>query len=672
MAEKVEIDLEIKDNVKSLKAQLREAQAEVAALSEKFGATSREAVQAAKKAAELKDAIGDAKALTDAYNPDAKFNALTQSLSGVLNGFQAFEGALGLVGVEGEAVQETLLKVQSAMALAEGVNGVMESVESFKTLTTQIGNLSIVQKASTALQWLWNAAMNASPIGAITLAITALIAVGYKLISFFQESAAENERLTKSIDKHSAALKKQQQQIERSAEKQESYNNFVYDYAKASGKSAEELRKLALKHQEEELALARKNSELAKSTYLREKDILATMVAAGADEELIKKQREVAVQARENATKAREEAAKEAKELQELRRQQMVDRQQELTDAKRDAEEKRKQEAEDAADRRKRAKENAEAEAERKKQEDEKNLTEEERKLKEAQDLRDRANEERIKKQDEYDQLQRELIKDDQEKEIAELVFAYEQKFAAASENAELEKELEEALKADIAAINEKYRKEEEAKDEEAAQARKELIDRNREFVYDSANNTLSIISDLSDQSIAKYQSLNKAILDNDKLSDAEKQKMIDANDARAKRAFQIQKAANIASAAMATYQSATSAYQSQFLPIPDPSSPIRGAIAAGLAIATGLANVKKIASTTFEGSAPISGSAPPNQTIPSAGASPTPANFNIVGNAGANPLAGLNEPIKAYVVGAEVTTQQALDNQKVTYATFG
>ena len=48
------------------------------------------------------------------------------------------------------------------------------------------------------------------------------------------------------------------------------------------------------------------------------------------------------------------------------------------------------------------------------------------------------------------------------------------------------------------------------------------------------------------------------------------------------------------------------------------------------------------------------------------------PANFNIVGNAGANPLAALNEPIKAYVVGAEVTTQQALDNQKVTYATFG
>ena len=648
MAEKVEIDLEIKDNVKSLKSQLREAQAEVAALSEKFGATSREAVQAAKKAAQLKDAIGDAKALTDAYNPDAKFNALTQSLSGVLNGFQAFEGALGLVGVEGEAVQETLLKVQSAMALAEGVNGVMESVESFKTLTTQIGNLSIVQKASTALQWLWNAAMNASPIGAITVAITALIVAGYKLISFFQESADAEEKMSKSIDKNSAALKKQQQQIERSSDKQESYNKFVYDYAKASGKSAEELRKLALKHQEEELALARKNSELAKSTYLREKDILATMVAAGADEELIKKQREVAVQARENATKAREEAAQEAKELQELRRQQMVDRQQELTDAKREAEEKRKQEAEDAADRRKRAKENAESEAERKKQEDEKNLSEDERKAKEAQDARDRANEERIKKQDEYDKLQRELIKDEQEKEIADLVFAYEEKFAAASENAELEKELEEALKADIAAINDKYRKEEEAKNQEAAQKELERKEMLQEATFKMAKDGFNLLSGLADLFASE-------------------------DEAKAKRAFNVQTAISIASATVEGIEGTIAAYktaQKSPITLAFPAYPI---VQAGLAAGFAATNIAKIAKTQFNAPAPLTpdgGGGGNNPPAPAA--SPTPANFNIVGNAGANPLAGLNEPIKAYVVGAEVTTQQALDNQKVTYATFG
>ena len=116
MAEKKVIELEVKtDSVGNLKSELRKAQAEVIALAEKFGATSQEAIAAAKRAAELKDAIADAKDLTDAFNPDAKFNALSNSIGGVLNGFQAFEGALGLVGVESEDLQKTLLQVQSAI-----------------------------------------------------------------------------------------------------------------------------------------------------------------------------------------------------------------------------------------------------------------------------------------------------------------------------------------------------------------------------------------------------------------------------------------------------------------------------------------------------------------------------------------------------------------------------
>ena len=119
---------------KSLRAQLREAQQEVATLSDKFGATSREAVEAAKRAAELKDRIGDAKALTDAFNPDAKFKALTSSLSGVAGGFAAVQGAMGLIGNESKAVEATLLKVQSAMALSQGLQALGESMDSFKQL----------------------------------------------------------------------------------------------------------------------------------------------------------------------------------------------------------------------------------------------------------------------------------------------------------------------------------------------------------------------------------------------------------------------------------------------------------------------------------------------------------------------------------------------------------
>jgi hypothetical protein len=135
------VNLQVNDNIDettksvvSLKTQLRLAQAEVAELSDKFGATSREAVEAAKKAAILKDRIGDAKALTDAFNPDAKFNALSSSLGGVASGFAAYQGAMGLVGVESKDLEQQLLKVQSAMAIAQGLQGLGEARDSFKQL----------------------------------------------------------------------------------------------------------------------------------------------------------------------------------------------------------------------------------------------------------------------------------------------------------------------------------------------------------------------------------------------------------------------------------------------------------------------------------------------------------------------------------------------------------
>ena len=139
--EKKIVSLQVNDNIDettksvvSLKTQLRLAQQEVAELSEKFGATSKEAVEAAKKAAILKDTIGDAKTLTDAFNPDAKFKALSSSLSGVASGFAAYQGALGLVGVESKDLEKQLLKVQSAMAIAEGLQGLGEARDSFKQL----------------------------------------------------------------------------------------------------------------------------------------------------------------------------------------------------------------------------------------------------------------------------------------------------------------------------------------------------------------------------------------------------------------------------------------------------------------------------------------------------------------------------------------------------------
>ena len=168
---KVQVDAsDVGKSVGSLKKQLREAQNEVTALSEKFGATSKEAINAAKKAAELKDRIGDAKALTDAFNPDAKFKALTASLSGVAGGFAALQGAVGLFGNKAEAVEKTLLKVQSAMALSQGLQAVGESIDSFKVLGGVIKDS--VSKAFGTLR----SAIISTGIGALVVGLGLLIA----------------------------------------------------------------------------------------------------------------------------------------------------------------------------------------------------------------------------------------------------------------------------------------------------------------------------------------------------------------------------------------------------------------------------------------------------------------------------------------------------------------
>ena len=118
----------------------------------------------------------------------------------------------------------------------------------------------------------------------------------------------------------------------------------------------------------------------------------------------------------------------------------------------------------------------------------------------------------------------------------------------------------------------------------------------------------------------------------------------------------------------MDTYKAATGAYASMVgIPI---AGPILAPIAAGLAVAAGLANVKNISSQQFGGGASAS-SAPSTGSGGSNNQAITP-NFNIIGNQNQTQLAQLNQaPVKAYVVGSDVTTQQMLDKKKIQNATI-
>ena len=199
MAETKTINLEVQSNIGSLRAQLAAAQKEVYLMSEAFGATSKEAAQAALKTAELKDAIADAKNLTDAFNPDAKFTALSNSIGGVLNGFQAYEGAMGLLGVESAELQKTLLKVQSAMALSQGIQGALEAKDSF----VQLG--AVVKNAFSGM----TTAAKAFTVTGIGLLITG---IGV-LIANYDAWFGKGEQVKKQQEAMAEAAKKQRESI---------------------------------------------------------------------------------------------------------------------------------------------------------------------------------------------------------------------------------------------------------------------------------------------------------------------------------------------------------------------------------------------------------------------------------------------------------------------------
>lgn len=170
MAVNETVGINLVADTKSLRSQLREATQELAKLQDTAGASATQIAAAARRAAELKDRIGDAKDTIEAFSPDAKFKAFSQSIQGVAGAFAGAQGALALFGVESENVQKQLLKVQAALALSEGLNTVFSSIDGFKNLA-----LVLRTQVVTAFSTL-RGAIAATGIGALAIGLGLLIA----------------------------------------------------------------------------------------------------------------------------------------------------------------------------------------------------------------------------------------------------------------------------------------------------------------------------------------------------------------------------------------------------------------------------------------------------------------------------------------------------------------
>lgn len=157
-------------SVKSIKTQLREANLELIKAQENFGDYSNEALNAAKKVAQLKDQIQEARETADLFDPGKKFQAFTGVLQTTAAGFAGLQGAVGLFGTESAELEKQLLKVQSALALSEGLSAVKDGAKDFQRLGAII-KTNVVTAFSTL-----RGAIIATGIGALTIAVGLLIA----------------------------------------------------------------------------------------------------------------------------------------------------------------------------------------------------------------------------------------------------------------------------------------------------------------------------------------------------------------------------------------------------------------------------------------------------------------------------------------------------------------
>ena len=636
MAEKKVIELEVKTNAQSLKAQLKEAQTEVQKLSDKFGATSAEAINAAKKAAELKDAIGDAKELTDAFNPDAKFTALSGALSGVASGFAAVEGSLGLVGVESAAVQEQLLKVQSAMALAQGIDGVTSSIQSFKNLGAIIKSTAVVQGILTTAQSLYGVVVGVST-GALKAFRIALAATGIGAVIVLLGVAASAMGLFGDETDETAEKQKRLRDIQKK-------NNDELEKSVELQKKIRAERKGGSSELEGQVAILKASGATAKEVYEAERKAIQEKVN---DLNYVKGYR-----GKLNAEE-REELRKLNVDLIVLGKEYYKEIKDQRADDSADAKEKR-----DAAAAIARA--DKAAELERQRQEAKANL--EAGKLDVIEQLQaieaaenEYYNNKKTARQQDLDDVNNKFF---QLIEAANAYNAEEEKKAAERKDGKKAELLDtttllEAQRAAEKEINDKYDKEKEDAEIEAFKRSKERAEKETQDAkeladakFNIARNTFSVIGDLAKAFAGKSESEQR-------------------------KAFKIQKAANIAGAVMDTYKAANGAYASMSgIPY---VGPFLGAAAAGVAIAAGIANVKNISSQEFGGGANTSAS--PSTSVGGGGGSNNQAitpNFNIIGNQNQTQLAQLNQaPVKAYVVGSDVTTQQMLDKKKIQNATI-
>lgn len=160
---------------------------------------------------------------------------VTGVAAGMVGVFQTVQASLNLIGVESENVEKMIATMQNLMAITQGLTAIEGAIDKYKRLNETIKGLTIVQNlfntsktkgaaastadaaastadaaakgaqtvattAATKATWSLNSAIAANPLGALLIAITAVVAGIIGLTSWMGKLTDKSEDMSKAND----------------------------------------------------------------------------------------------------------------------------------------------------------------------------------------------------------------------------------------------------------------------------------------------------------------------------------------------------------------------------------------------------------------------------------------------------------------------------------------
>jgi hypothetical protein len=207
-------------------------------------------------------------------------NKLVGALGGVAAGAEVATGTIALMGVESEELQLAILKVQGAMALAQGIQGLKEAQGSFKqlgavassTLKRLSSESSLAGKATSALGPVWEAvglsgetALSGIRAGIAATGIGLLVVALGTIVAYWDDIKAAVSGVSSEL-KNNIVLSKMQVE---SAQQQVDLFDLQENSLRLQGKTEKEILQLRMvrlknlaKEQQEDIKLAENKKKL--------------------------------------------------------------------------------------------------------------------------------------------------------------------------------------------------------------------------------------------------------------------------------------------------------------------------------------------------------------------------------------------------------------------------